>query len=268
MTSTHSETSSRPSRRTAEADPRGGSGPRRGVRPPCWRRCDRRARRASCVTPPSIRMLVGTSCPGVSNSAPCRRSARRCWRTARCRPRRTGPPRPRARCRSRPSPAIADGLLDAGVVVGVVDAGEVRAVRRPPGPDRNGTSWSGLLTLSGTQAMSQSPVPKMRLLSAVVVLTPWRVTSTPASFHCWTASSAAAATPLPRGAVVEEGQLERSGRRCSAALAAVERRCAGQRAGDRVARAGDAARARRAWWPACPCRRSAPSAARRGRAPG
>ena len=65
-----------------------------------------------------------------------------------------------------------------------------------PGPDRNGTSWSGLLTFSGTQAMSQSPVPKMAPWSAVSS-TPFAVTLAPAASHCWTASSAAAATALP-----------------------------------------------------------------------
>ena len=65
------------------------------------------------------------------------------------------------------------------------------------GPERNGTSWSGLFTLSGTQAMSQSPAPKIVPWRAVSSW-PLAVTLMPAASHCWTASSAAAATPLPR----------------------------------------------------------------------
>src|SRR6478609_8928161 len=64
------------------------------------------------------------------------------------------------------------------------------------GPERNGTSWSGLLTFSGTQAMSQLPVPKMVCCRAVP-LSPLAVTLTPAACHCFTASSAAALTVLP-----------------------------------------------------------------------
>ena len=44
--------------------------------------------------------------------------------------------------------------------------------------------------------MSQSPVPKMVCWIAGPL---WALAFTvmPAAFHCWTASSAAAATPLP-----------------------------------------------------------------------
>src|SRR4030095_1382030 len=51
------------------------------------------------------------------------------------------------------------------------------------GPDRNGTTPSGLLTLSGTQAMSQSPAPKIVSVSADPAR-PRAVTLTPAACHC------------------------------------------------------------------------------------
>src|SRR4029077_4994392 len=64
-------------------------------------------------------------------------------------------------------------------------------------PERRGTSWSGVFTLTGSQAMSQSLVPKSGV-DIWVVDSSLEVTSTPIAFHLETASSAAALPTGPR----------------------------------------------------------------------
>src|SRR6478752_5247054 len=92
-------------------------------------------------------------------------------------------------------PCIADAFWTAAAYCEFVMS-EKFVLFGAAAPERNGTSWSGLLTLSATQAMSQLPVPKMVCCRAVP-LSPLAVTLTPADCHCFTASSAAALTVLP-----------------------------------------------------------------------
>ena len=154
-------------------------------------------------------MLVGTSCPGTSNSAPL--------------------PKVCTTLLAKGTMSAAANRADSASsqVVAALGAGHGRWRPRPPrcsrrsrcrrswcrrrrcpGPDRKGTSWSGLLTLSGTHAMSQSPVPKMaplerRSSSALAV------TSTPNVLPLLDGELGGGGAAAAQRGVVQEGDGER-----------------------------------------------------------
>ena len=201
VTSTHSDTSSRPERRTANRAHTWERTPVRGP-PTCGPSCGSGAIAELAivmVTPRSIRMLVGHELAGVlelgAGAEGLHDVVGEGHDVGGGEERRLGvePGRRSPRCRSWP---IASST--PGVVVGVRRCRRSSCRPAPPAPERNGTSWSGLFTLSGTQAMSQSPVPKIVAWQRGLVRALGRRPRRRASFHCWTASSAAAATPLRR----------------------------------------------------------------------
>src|SRR3569833_556892 len=191
VTRTHSETSSRRRRRTPNRT-HGRAQSRGGVLGTV------RAADMSAVILryfASIRMLVGMSCPGVWNFAPLPKVCTTLLANGTMSALAIRPDSAESQARHPASPWVAIADFTALSYAG----SEIAAKLFPcgaAGPERKGSSWSGVLTLSETQEMSQFPALKI-VLVRVVSFWLCAVASTPIAFHCFTASSAAASPPLP-----------------------------------------------------------------------